>query len=97
MTPVEVKPETQEHDVATPLEPAPNTEPGAVLEPSIVPLLEPSSKPKVPLCLFHETPIGENLTRGDQSFGYVFCLTLWRRNWPKLDRLVDGNPWESMG
>ena len=69
VTPEEVKPEPQEPAVVTPMEPRPNLEPGAVLEP----LPEPSPEPKVPLCPFHETPLGENQTRGDPSFRYVYC------------------------
>ena len=71
-TPVGVKPEPQEPTVVTPIEPPPHLEPNAVLEPLIVPLPEPSPAPKVPLCPFHETPLGENQTRGDPSFGYIF-------------------------
>ena len=70
---VEVKPEPQQPAVVTPIEPTPHLEPGTVLEPLFVPLLEPSPEPKVPLCPFHETPLGENQTQGDPSFGYVFC------------------------
>ena len=69
VTSVEVKSEPQEPAVVTPMEPLPQLEPGAVLEP----LPEPSPEPKVPLCPFHETPLGENQTRGDPSFRYVFC------------------------
>ena len=73
VTPVEVKPEPQEPAVMTPIEPLPQLQHGTVLEPLIVPLLEPSPEPKVPLCPLHETPLGENQTRGDPSFRYVFC------------------------
>ena len=69
VTPVEVKPEPQEPAVVTPMEPLPHLEPGAVLEPRP----EPSPEPKVPLCSLHETRLGENQTRGDPSFRYVFC------------------------
>ena len=51
----------------TPIEPLPHLEQGAVLEP----LPEPPTEPKVPLCPFHETPLGEN--QGHPSFRYVFC------------------------
>ena len=73
VTPVEVKPEPQQPAVVTAIEPTPHLEPGTVLEPLFVPLPEPSPEPKVSLCPFHEAPLGENQTRGDQSFGYVFC------------------------
>ena len=69
VTHVEVKPEPQEPAVLTPMESLRHLEPGAVLEP----LLEPSLEPKVPLCLFHETPLGENQSQGDPSFQCVFC------------------------
>ena len=56
---------TQGSVVVTPVEVKPEPqEPGAVSEP----LPEPSPEPKVPLCPFHDTPLGENQTRGDPSF-----------------------------
>ena len=45
---MEVKPEPQELSGVTPIEPTLHLEPGAVLEPLIVPLPEPSPEPKVP-------------------------------------------------